>query len=725
MADIETSAPTDDGLGAALAAGEIWSATAGVTHDELVVFVHGYATRPRSYAGLLERFHEAGRDVFAPSYDARPFSTAEPAEVAGALAKQIATRVAGYSRVLLCAHSMGCVFLRDALVSAVEDGADDSLAPLAKAMSEHRARVLLLASTNRGFHATGWPRIGLEALHRWFWGTLLVILWGAWIRGFAPLWAVVGAVATTTLGAAVVALFAWQRSFAWRGFVWTAMAVAWAWWGAVGANLPAWVMMAVTAVGTLAFATLIGFRIGPAIGLSTLGAIAAAVPRLVEPDIAWVWPATLGVVLTFILYPWKSGLLIENVLFGSPWIARVRLRWLAKLKDANLDVVHAFGENDRLVDEDDQIELLAASDSAEFSVEGGTHLDFTLTPRDRKASDSARYGPIREFLSAYLENRLSGPLPRGWRNVRCTPRAEASSAENGSPNDQGEHVVLLVHGIRDFGEWQDVLKVRVERYAERHGWNLVETVVVRYGYFTAFQFLLSGERDRATRTFVDAYAQARARHPNARFHVAAHSNGTYVVCNALQSDASVELDNVYLAGSVVSPRYDWARVAKGSPTDRAGSIRGAVRSDCATTDWPVGVLCWILSGFGLLNRLTPGLPWGRLGAGGVDGFSRGTLDAHRCVTETKHLRGGHGEAIRAAHHDGIAKFLLTGAPGSLPSEAPVDRRFRYGVTAGVLAGVALVAVLFAATIAWAPSTAWAALVGALLTLVVVRVAMAV
>lgn len=634
---------------------------------------------------------------------------------------------------------MGCVFLRGAMIASLENETDPELAPIAATLRQRRARFLLLASTNRGFRPTGWLSLGLAAVHRWFWVTLFAVVWGAWIRAWpAPEARSIAAWSTTALTAFVLAAFAWERCFTWRGLLWASMAVVWAHWGATGATGARpllWAAMALTPTGTLALSTLLGFGRGHAILHTVLATAAALVSSRADPSVVWLWPTTLGLVLSFILYPWTSGLLFENFLYGSPWIARVRLKWLEWFRSGKVPepiVCHAFGECDRLVDEDDQIELTAPSDSAEYALRDGTHLDFTLTPRrsmrgrGEATSVAARHAAIGEFLEFAVRGLPPAPSEAtGWRRVDAP--AQRTATPVGASPDPSKHVVILIHGIRDFGEWQDTLADRVRELAARTGSALAEIVVVRYGYFTAFQFLISGERDRATRSFLDAYTQARARHPDAKIHVAAHSNGTYVVCNALRKDASVELENVFFAGSVVSPSYPWSSVSGPTPTQRGGRINGRVRSDCATKDWPVGVLCWILSGFGLLNRFAASLPWGRLGAGGVDGFKYPDLATGRKVTETRHLVGGHGEAIRGPYHDGIAQFLLTGDPGQLSGQGNVSWGFRIGVTAVVLAAVVVVGWLYQLTIAWAPggSATWSVLVGSLLTLVVVRIAMAV
>lgn len=87
--------PPDDGLEEALADGGVWAHERGKQTSRLAVFVHGYATTPRTYTGLLRKLHDLGMDVFAPAYDAGPFGSAKPGEVTKALALAIASKARG------------------------------------------------------------------------------------------------------------------------------------------------------------------------------------------------------------------------------------------------------------------------------------------------------------------------------------------------------------------------------------------------------------------------------------------------------------------------------------------------------------------------------------------------------------------------------------------------------------------------------------------------------
>jgi len=292
-----------------------------------------------------------------------------------------------------------------------------------------------------------------------------------------------------------------------------------------------------------------------------------------------------------------------------------------------------------------------------------------------------------------------------------------------------EQAVFLVHGIRDFAGWEDSLAAKCREVAADHGQRLIEPVEVRYGYFNAFQFLLAAERERATQSFLDLYTQSKARYPSAVCHAAAHSNGTYVVANALRNNEYVELERVYLAGSVLTRDFDWAAVGpnRNPSTDaQCGVIRDRVRSDRAAQDWPVGVFCWLLAGLGRLPFLRTF--YGMLGTGGLHGFlKRNDAAGTEFVFENAYLPGPHGEALNAKYQGEIAGFLLTGEPTQtthLLAKSP-DRRMLRGVTALTVLGVLVIGAAIVLPALFGPQcAAWGVAVGALTLLIVVRALMA-
>jgi alpha-beta hydrolase superfamily lysophospholipase len=761
---------------------------------ELVIFLHGYAARPKDCAGLLEFFGQQGRDVYAPAYPAQPFTSSEPNAIAGRLADVIDTRVTegrangqgSYQTVTLCAHSMGCVFLKAAILELVNNE-QSRLGQAIRRGSAPNVRMLLLSSTNRGYRTgSSSPTIGYEIAHRWFWFTLLMIACGWWARcigtpaelsmwlgrivNVLPQWAPFSSalksvaaspeqIATISaicacalaglmiLAALLVALFfLLNRAWSWRGSAWLPFAGVWGWWGATGDPRLLHTAVILTPFSTAALGWLFANRCCGIFLTTFASLVVAAIPLVTAADPLWVCPLTLVIAWQAMVSPWTSGLLLENIVFGSAWVTAIRMRWLEAFSQPQthkIPTVLLFGDRDCLVDDDDHDEMMRDAESDEFALADAYHKDFILTPRTAMLTgrtiekDRQRHPAIKEFLKQYLDggdlrefaaSPASHPLamhgqtePPRWRRLpnaqeRAVGRVpQTGFATTAQPAQAAGHVIFLIHGIRDFGEWQDTLANKIREVAASHGQVLHEVVCVRYGYFSAFQFLLWGERNRATRAFLDAYAQARARYPDASFHVAAHSNGTFVVANSLRRPARIRLTNVYFAGSVLWRFFPWSTLHRASrQNDDLGRLQ-LVRSDLASEDWPVGALCWVLS---LANYLR----WGLLGTAGVDGFD----SAGGFLSETHNLKGGHGEGLRAKRHESIARFLLLNRPTAVPWEANINRWFLWKARIVAIGGALLVVLSFLLAALVAPANPlWNILVGAMLTILVVRIMMAI
>jgi hypothetical protein len=737
----------------------------GKPSDRVVVFVHGFASRPREYEGLLQTIHETtGADVYAPRYHAGLYSDARPDAVSTDLASRVNRVVREYRRVQFVAHSMGAVFLRDAFIKGL--GAQSESTPLRTRLADGAVRMLLLAASSRGYRPTDWrQKLRLELLGRWFWLTLCIVALAWSLRGMAVAaaapesgfpWLAWSAPWAYQIAAVAIA-FLWF----WKGrnvvaTIWPVVLLcAWLFWAANGRFEVHWFATALTTIGTLVLAW--GFC-RERWAVWTMAAVALGV-SLAAPWIAdhplFAWPTLLLLFIPFALYPMRSRLMLEHLLFGASWIAGVRLKWIEAFADRGESstglkpppIVHLFGEEDRFVGDDDHVELHHFEDAVEVALRGVKHNDFNVLAGDlqrertateeREVKKSRRQRFIPQVLEAVQQavaeepnqirerlRRSEGPVLKTLgdrRDVSAFRLVEPATAQTrmkgfDARRTGDEHLVFLVHGIRDFADWQDSLATKFRETASNQGLPLIDVVQVRYGYFSALQFLLSGERERATKSFVDLYTQTKARYPHAICHAAAHSNGTYVVGEALRNHSFVRLRNVYLAGSVLSLEFMWP-----------GLVGGHVRSDRAAQDWPVGVLCRILSRIGRVPIL--GFHYRRLGPGGVDGFATTTDEAGKqIVFENAYLPGGHGEALRPKYHDEIARFVLTGEPTI--TEQPLSKlsdkvglRWR---KIAVFVGLIAIILAFLLPIVFGPPLAvWGIAVGAITVFLLVRLGMAV
>ena len=166
-----------------------------------------------------------------------------------------------------------------------------------------------------------------------------------------------------------------------------------------------------------------------------------------------------------------------------------------------------------------------------------------------------------------------------------------------------EHVVLLVHGIRDFGtKWMRSVSAALE---DEH----TRVIGTSFGYFDVFRFLsifdFSNRPVKVIKKRIeDAHRNFTKGNRAPDISIICHSFGTYVVTKLLKDNPNMRIKNLILCGSVVDEQFEWAAIANQiglSDVDKSQFII----NDCAEDDfWPA---------------LGKAAGW-RYGKGGVDGF---------------------------------------------------------------------------------------------------------
>lgn len=137
-----------------------------------------------------------------------------------------------------------------------------------------------------------------------------------------------------------------------------------------------------------------------------------------------------------------------------------------------------------------------------------------------------------------------------------------------------EHKVLLIHGIRDDGDWFDGVSKAL---------GTIELLTVHqggYGFFELQHFLLSeSKREGAYEQVLRALRNAQG--PMCAVSVIAHSFGTYLVTRALSEHADIRPFRLVLCGGIVSRQFRWDLIQTRLP-------RGRVLNECGNDDiWPI------------------------------------------------------------------------------------------------------------------------------------------
>lgn len=136
-----------------------------------------------------------------------------------------------------------------------------------------------------------------------------------------------------------------------------------------------------------------------------------------------------------------------------------------------------------------------------------------------------------------------------------------------------KQVIVLIHGIRTPGEWQESLRGMLAH-------RTVEVIPLGYGQFPLHKFLFpcffsSKIKNRIAREF----REIKNIHSEAEITVVAHSFGTYIVSKVLEDVTDLAINRLLLCGSIIIPDYRWDKVKQ--------RITGSILNDAGTRDvWP-------------------------------------------------------------------------------------------------------------------------------------------
>ena len=246
--------------------------------------------------------------------------------------------------------------------------------------------------------------------------------------------------------------------------------------------------------------------------------------------------------------------MVFSVELGSPFVVDLQAEWIRlanRERGSVAPVIQLLGNNDVRVRPTDNKELMATPDFIFIPVAGAGHgnvIKFNPDPSADLVEIEAHEERKRLFRVA-LATSIPALIAEFGSNRSQLDIADAARR-------QIRHVVFVVHGIRDWGDWVTEFKKDIESRDPS-----VRVITSKYGYFPMLSFLLFGNRQENVRWFVDQYVESLALYPKAeKRSFIGHSNGTYLAATALDKYQSIRFDQVYFAGSVVPSNFRWDRL---------------------------------------------------------------------------------------------------------------------------------------------------------------------
>jgi hypothetical protein len=291
------------------------------------------------------------------------------------------------------------------------------------------------------------------------------------------------------------------------------------------------------------------------------------------------------------------------------------MRYLAEHPDLQPEIVQLLGTEDDLVSREDSRDIEQFPRAAHVPIPGAAHFVLDIS------------GPTGEDRYLVLRSHI----------LHETPPTTPPPAPQAAATD----VVFVVHGIRA-GAYGWVREIGRLLAATGSGWRVVTPT---YRYFSALAFAWPATRRRKVRWFLDQYGRELAGHPTASFHFVGHSNGTYLLGQALRQVPAVRFERVYLAGSVLPGDYPWHDHLNGRGTQSRIAV---IRSDRGNRDLPVAVLAHGLRGLRMRD----------VGDGGFGGFAQ--LDGPPAI-QWPYFPGGHAAPLSTPdRRQDIVRYITTG-----------------------------------------------------------------
>jgi hypothetical protein len=241
----------------------------------------------------------------------------------------------------------------------------------------------------------------------------------------------------------------------------------------------------------------------------------------------------------------------------------------------------------------------------------------------------------------------------------------------------GTHVVVLVHGIRDYALWQDSIRSTLEGAG-------FKAELTNFNRFNLIKFLLPIWFFRR-QAIEDVWRQIRIifqNNPNTPISVIAHSFGTFVISHLMKEEFDLKFHRIIFCGSVVPYNFSYEQIQ-----DR---FVAPILNEVGTRDiWPA-----------LAESITSGY-----GSAGTYGFRR------PLVRDRWHNGAGHGYFLDAAFcRKYWVPFLSSGriVEGSDLPESPklLVRLFSIVKLKYILSALAVLLAVFAYANGWFHVSEW-------------------
>lgn len=161
---------------------------------------------------------------------------------------------------------------------------------------------------------------------------------------------------------------------------------------------------------------------------------------------------------------------------------------------------------------------------------------------------TADIAELKTYKDAFLEHAsvvLDGSLnSQDWLDTLKGQITTLVATQQKKYQAHAEKILISVHGIRTYGQWQENLSKEIKRYSRSF-----ESFEIKYGFFDILSFSIPPLRNRKINKMSQRIAYILAQNPNKEIFFVAHSFGTLIVSEALKLVPKESIEAVFLCGS--------------------------------------------------------------------------------------------------------------------------------------------------------------------------------
>lgn len=168
-------------------------------------------------------------------------------------------------------------------------------------------------------------------------------------------------------------------------------------------------------------------------------------------------------------------------------------------------------------------------------------------------ADTKELGSYRDFFYENASVVLDGSLTNlDWLEKIMRQITTAFHSKQKTQQLTQDNILITVHGIRTYGQWQNSLSKEVKKFTRSF-----EFIEIKYGFFDLISFTIPFLRKRKINEIAKRLKLKISENSSKNTTIIAHSFGTLIVSKAMEMlPSSVHVTNVILCGSPLSNKHD-------------------------------------------------------------------------------------------------------------------------------------------------------------------------